>query len=76
MNEALQEAISQSGAYVIVTSTSVVGTKVDRRIKAIRDGISDTGNDSSLLSSILIYDCNRLAAWANTHPPVALWLNA
>jgi len=76
LNEALQEAISQSGAYVIVTSTSVVGTKLDRRIKAIRDGISGTGNDSSLLSSILIYDCNRLAAWANTHPPVALWLNA
>ena len=76
LNEALQEAISQSGAYVIVTSTSVVGTKLDRRIKAIRDGISDTSNDSSLLSSILIYDCNRLAAWANTHPSVALWLNA
>src|SRR5690606_28512090 len=46
LNEALQEAISQSGAYVIVTSTSVVGTKLDRRIRAIRDGISDTGNDS------------------------------
>ena len=76
LNEALQEAISQSGAYVIVTSTSVVGTKLDRHIKAIRDGISDTRNDSSLLSSIMIYDCNRLAAWANTHPSVALWLNA
>jgi hypothetical protein len=75
LNEALQEAISQSGAYVIVTATSVVGTKIDRRIKAIRDGINDTSNDSSLLSSIQIYDCNRLAAWANTHPSVALWLN-
>jgi hypothetical protein len=76
LNEALQEAILQSGAYVIVTATSVVGTKIDHRIKAIRDGINDTSNDPSLLSSILIYDCNRLAAWANTHPSVALWLNA
>lgn len=76
LNEALEELISQSGAYVIVTSTPVVGTKFDRRIKAIRDGISDTGNDPFLLSSIYIYDCNRLAAWANTHPSVALWLNA
>lgn len=76
LSEALEEAISQSGAYVIVTPTPVVGTKVDRRINAIRGGISDTGNDPSLLSSIQIYDCNRLAAWTNTHPSVALWLNS
>lgn len=76
LSEALEGAISQSGAYVVVTPTPVVGTNVDRRIKAIREGINDTGNDPSLLSSIQIYDCNRLAAWANTHPSVALWLNA
>lgn len=76
LSEALEEAISQSGAYVIITPTPVVGTNVDRRIKAIREGINDTGNDPTLLSSIQIYDCNRLAAWANTHPSVALWLNA
>jgi len=76
LNEALETAISQSGAYVVVTSTPVVGTKLDRRINAIKKGINDTGNDASLLSSIQIYDCNRLAAWANTHPAVALWLNA
>ncbi len=76
LSEALEEAISQSGAYVIVTPTPVVGTNFDRRITAIREGISDTGNDPSMLSSIQIYDCNRLAAWTNMHPPVALWLNA
>lgn len=76
LSEALELAISQSGSYVIVTTTPVVGTKIDRRIQAIRDGISATGKDPSLLSSIQIYDCNRLAAWTNTHPSVALWLNA
>jgi len=76
LSEALEGAISQSGAYVIVTPTPVVGTNVDRRIKAIREGINDTGHDPNLLSSIQIYDCNRLAAWTNTHPSVALWLNA
>lgn len=76
LNEALEEAISQSGAYVIVTPTPVVGTNVDRRISGIKEGITDTGNDPSLLTSIQIYDCNRLAAWTNTHPSVALWLNA
>lgn len=76
LNEALEKAILQSGAYVIVTPTPVVGTSVDRRINAIREGIGDTGSDPSLLSSIQIYDCNRLAAWTNTHPSVVLWLNA
>lgn len=76
LNEALEEALSQSGAYVVVTVTPVVGTNIDRRIEAIREGINETGNDPSLLSSIQIYDCNRLAAWTNTHPSVALWLNA
>lgn len=76
LNEALQEAISQSGAYVIVTTTPVVGTNLDRRIKSIQEGIRDTRNDPAQLSSIQIYDCNRLAAWTNTHPSVALWLNA
>ncbi|MGQ0333197.1 hypothetical protein [Halomonas elongata] len=74
-NEAIEEALSKSGAYLIVTNTPVVGTKIDRRIEAIQEGICETGNDPSLLSSIQIYDCNRLAAWANTHPSVGLWLN-
>ncbi len=76
LNEAIGEALSQSGAYVVVTATPVVGTNVDRRVEAIREGISDTGSDPSLLSSIQIYDCNKLSAWTNTHPSVALWLNA
>jgi hypothetical protein len=76
LSEALQEVISKSGAYVIVTPTPVVGTNVDRRVRAIFEGIKETGNDPSLLSSVQIYDCNKLAAWANTHPSIALWLNA
>jgi len=75
LSEALKEALSQSGAYVVVTATPVVGTNIDRRIEKIREGIRETGNSPSLLSSIKIYDCNRLAAWTNTHPSVALWLN-
>lgn len=76
LNEAIKEAISQSGAYVVVTATPVVGTNIDRRVDAIKEGISDTRNDPSLLSSIQIYDCNKLAVWTNTHPSVALWVNS
>lgn len=59
-----------------MTATPVVGTNIDRRIDAIREGISETKNDPSLLSSIQVYDCNKLAAWTNTHPSIAIWVNA
>src|SRR5690554_2252661 len=52
LTEALEEAISKSGAYVVVRTTPVVGTKLDHRIEAIEKGINDTGNDPSLLSSV------------------------
>ena len=47
LSEALEEVLSQSGAYVVVTATPVVGMNMDRRISAIREGIEDTGNDPS-----------------------------
>ena len=76
LNEALKAAINQSGAYVLVTPTPVVGTHHDDRIKAIEAGISATDADPSHLSSIDLYDCNRLADWTTTHPSIALWLNS
>lgn len=75
LSEALTEVLSQSGAYVVITNTPVVGTNIDKRINAIKKGITETGNDPSKLSSIAIYDCNMLAVWANTHPAIALWIN-
>ena len=76
LNEALQEALAQKGSYVVVTATAVPGTNVDRRLEKIREGILATGHDPALLSAIAIYDCNRMADWANTHPAIALWLNS
>ena len=76
LNEALAEAIAQNGAYIIITNTPVVGTNVDRRIIGIREGITETKNDPDTLSAIEIYDCNKLAAWTNSHPAIALWLNS
>ena len=75
LNEALVQAIQQSGAYLIVTTSAVVGTKKDARLKAIREGISEAGHDPRRLTDIDIYDCNKLASWTNQHPAVGLWLN-
>jgi hypothetical protein len=76
INEALATALDRSGAYIVVTATPVVGTNVDRRLDGVRDGISDTGHDPSQLTSMEIYDCNKLAAWSNIHPAVVLWVNS
>ncbi|MCZ4368123.1 hypothetical protein [Sulfitobacter dubius] len=76
LNEALVQTINRSGAYIVVTATAVVGTKRTDRINAIRDGIIEAGHDPSRLTSIDIFDCNKLAAWTNAHPSVGLWLNA
>ena len=76
LNEALAHAIERSGAYIVVTATAVGGTKRTARINAIRDGFKEARHDLSRLTSIDIYDCNKLAAWTNTPPSVALWLNA
>lgn len=75
LNEALVQAIEHSGAYVVVTTSAVVGTKRNERLEAIREGIGEAGHDPKRLTSVEIYDCNKLASWTNQHPAVGLWVN-
>ena len=75
-SKAIKEVLQQRGAYIIVTTSPVVGTAATDRIAAIREGIVEAGQDASLLSAVEIYDCNRLATWTNQHPPIALSLNS
>ena len=75
LNEAVLNAISERGSYVGFTSSSVVGTKYDRRIDGIKDGIRETGADPNQLIAIDIYDANKIASWSSRHPAVAVWLN-
>jgi hypothetical protein len=66
-----------SGAYIVVTGSSIVGvspdgkSKINTRVNGIRAGINP-----DLLSSNRIYDANKLSDWASTHPNIALWVNA
>jgi len=76
LNEALAETIKRQGAYLVITGSPVVGIKVTRRIEAVEEGIREAGEDPSKLAAIEIIDANKLASWANSHPAVALWLNA
>lgn len=75
LNEAMLNAISERGSYVGFTSSSVVGTKYDKRIDGIKDGIREAGADPDHLIAIDIYDANKIASWSSRHPAVAVWLN-
>lgn len=75
LNDALLNAISKSGAYLLINASAVVSNKRDSLINAIKEGIREAGNEPDYLSKIDIYDSNKLSDWTNTHPAVAIWLN-
>lgn len=75
LNEAASKASSEHGSYVGFTSSLVIGTKYDKRIDGIKDGIREAGADPDHLNAIDIYDANKIASWASQHPAVAVWLN-
>lgn len=74
LNEAVKGALARGGAYIGITAKPLVGTKPDDRINAIEKGIRAAGGDPSKLAAIRVYEGNKLAAWASTHPAVAVWV--
>lgn len=74
LNEAVKGAIERGGTYIGITAKPLVGTKPTDRAAAIRRGILTAGGDPTKLTGIHVYEGNRLAAWASTHPGVALWI--
>lgn len=74
LNRAMTDALSRGAAYIGVTSTPLVGDKPHDRVAAIKSGVSEAGGDPSQLHSVELYEGNRLAAWANRHRAVALWV--
>jgi hypothetical protein len=74
LNPAVAAMLATGGAYVGVTTTALVGTKPDERTEAIRKGIREAGGDPAKLASVQLYDGNKLAMWATSHPAVALWV--
>lgn len=75
LNDAIKQALANQGAYIGFTSTALGGTKLAERIQAIRNGISEAGEDPSQLAAIELYDANKIAQWCSHHAAVAVWLN-
>jgi len=73
LNPAVEAVLARGGSYIGVTATELVGTKPADRAAAIANGIRQAGGDPSKIT-IQVYDGNKLAAWASSHPAVALWI--
>lgn len=74
LSDAVQGALDRGGSYIGITAKPLVNPKPDDRVKAIRQGIIQAGGDPDKLSAIKVYEGNALAAWASTHPAVAVWI--
>lgn len=74
LNEAVKHILACGGSYVGITAKALVGTKPADRVAAIRRGIAKACGDPNKLAAIHVYEGNTLAAWASTHPAVAVWI--
>jgi hypothetical protein len=76
LNDAILEALSRRGSYVMFCSKPFTGPKIEKLRKVIESTIRKCGGTPSRLDKIDIYDANKIADWVNTHPAVALWLTS
>jgi hypothetical protein len=76
LNDAVKDAIENNGSYIGFTSGVLIRPqKYKDRIDGIKEGIREAGGDPNSLKTIDIYDANKIAAWVEEHPAVAVWLN-
>ncbi|MFD2053743.1 hypothetical protein ACFSQT_11810 [Mesorhizobium calcicola] len=74
LNDAVKGVLARGGTYIGVTAKPLVGTKPSDRVTAIERGIKAAGGDPAKLTAIRVYEGNTIAAWASTHPAVAVWI--
>lgn len=74
LNDAVKGALDRGGAYIGITAKPLVSPRPADRVKAIEKGIKRAGGNPAKLQAIHVYDGNRLAKWASTHPAVAVWV--
>lgn len=74
LNAAVSEALSRHGSYIVFCSHKFGGQKIKRLQTALANAIRKGKKKPTDLTSIEIYDANRIAVWVNAHAPVGLWL--
>lgn len=74
LNDAVRDVVARGGSYIGITATALVGNKPADRVNAIKKGITAAGGNPANLAAVDVYEGNTLAAWASTHPGVAVWI--
>lgn len=74
LNDAVKGALDRGATYIGITAKALVNPKPADRIDAIREGIEAAGGNPDKFAKIEVYEGNTLAAWASSHPAVAVWV--
>lgn len=70
----IRAVMDKWGAYVIFCNRPSTQAKIDERIAKMRHTLESAGLASSSTAKVDFWDANKIADWANSHYPVALWL--
>jgi hypothetical protein len=70
---AIQELVSASGAYIIVSAKgSTTDSALQRRRRAMREAMADFSGSDAL--AVDFYDRERVAGWVRDHPGLVFWV--
>jgi len=73
LREVIKDLVDVSGAYIIVSSQgSTSDSALRNRRMAMKKALEDCPNASNI--KVDFYDRERIAAWARSHPSIAIWI--
>ena len=70
----IRAAIDKGGTYVIFCNRPSTQANIDKRIANMRQTLESAGLANSNIAKLDFWDANKIADWANSHYPLALWL--
>ena len=74
IKERILSTIKAEGTYVIFCNRPCTQAMIDERIARIRQVFSSEEASLGSVAKLDFWDANRIADWANSHYPVALWV--
>ena len=69
----LQDGLAQGSHYILLSTHAYTQQMIEKRVARIRAALCGAGLDIAA-ERIQVLDADKLAAWTNVHPSVAIWL--
>ena len=74
VKERILSTIKAGGTYVIFCNRPCTQAMIDERIARMRQVLNNEEAGLASIARLDFWDANRIADWANSHYPVALWV--